>query len=173
MKSWLSVLIMASFLAACADTHQLIRENTSSGIRLNPNDTIVIAVPEDGFYGGDTYQGTGKHAAQIIYSAFAKYTQAAEVGHLTQGFNEALGLASKSGKKYLVYPTILHWEDRATEWSGIPDKVELKIEIISVATGKAISTAFVNGKSGLATFGGDHPQDLLSDPVEEFVSTLY
>jgi hypothetical protein len=30
---------------------------------------------------------------------------------------------------YFVIPEILHWEDRATEWSGIPDKIEVKISI--------------------------------------------
>jgi hypothetical protein len=73
----------------------------------------------------------------------------------------------------LVYPTILHWEDRATEWSGIPDRVEIKIEIIGATTGKGLDSAIIKGKSGLATFGGDHPQDLLPKPVEDYVSGLF
>lgn len=173
MRNWLSAVTVVLLLTACADSHQLIRENASSGIRFTPDDALYIAVPEDGIYGADTYQGSGKNTAQIIYSAFAKHTHLAEVGHFTQGFNETRELASKNGKKYLIYPTILHWEDRATEWSVIPDKVEVKIEIISGATGNAISSVVINGKSGLATFGGDHPQDLLPEPIEEFVSTLY
>lgn len=79
----------------------------------------------------------------------------------------------KSEFKYLVYPTILHWEDRATEWSALPDRVEVKIDLIETATGKLLDSVVIRGKSGLATLGGDHPQDLLPKPVDEFVSTLF
>ena len=75
--------------------------------------------------------------------------------------------------KYLVYPTILHWEDRATEWSGRSDKVEIKVVVVDVLTGNTITGSIIKGSSGLATFGGDHPQDLLPGPVNQFVSTLY
>jgi Domain of unknown function (DUF4823) len=79
----------------------------------------------------------------------------------------------KSEFKYLVYPTILHWEDRATVWSALPDRVEVKIDLIETATGKLLDSVVIRGKSGLATLGGDHPQDLLPKPVDEFVSTLF
>jgi hypothetical protein len=37
-----------------------------------------------------------------------------------------------------------------------------------------IFTASVKkGKSGIATLGGDHPQDLLVKPVAEYVNELY
>jgi hypothetical protein len=134
---------------------------------------VFIAVPEDGIYGADTYRGSGQSTAQIIYSAFAKHTRSAQVGRSVQGFDQALAAARTSGQKYLVYPTILHWEDRATEWSAIPDKVEVKVELVDSATGTALVSGVIRGKSGLATFGGDHPQDLLPKPVEEFVSSLY
>ena len=52
-------------------------------------------------------------------------------------------------EKYAYYavPDILHWEDRATEWSGIPDKIELKISIYDVTLGSEIASAVVSGKS--------------------------
>lgn len=55
----------------------------------------------------------------------------------------------------------------------IPDQVEVKIQIIQVSTGAVISSGIASGKSGVATFGGDHPQDLLPEPIEAFVSSLY
>ena len=90
-----------------------------------------------------------------------------------QSFDDALKFTRDNGYKYLVYPTILHWEDRATEWSAIPDRVEVKIDIIESTTAKLLDSVVIKGKSGLATFGGDHPQDLLPKPVGEFVSTLF
>ena len=95
------------------------------------------------------------------------------VGSSPLDFNEARNVSLSNGDKYFVYPTILHWEDRATEWSAIPDKLEVKIVVADTSSGNPVETVIVKGKSGLATFGGDHPQDLLPEPVEEFVSTLY
>ena len=173
MMRRLAVIGVVSFLGACADTHQLVRDDTSAEVRLTPADTVFIAVPEDGAYGADTYRGSGQNTAQIIYSAFAKHTRACAVGRSIQTFEEALVSTRQGGQKYLVYPTILHWEDRATEWSGISDKVEVKIEIIDAVSGRATAYGVVKGKSGLATFGGDHPQDLLPAPIGEFVSSMY
>ncbi len=36
-----------------------------------------------------------------------------------------------------------------------------------------MDSAIIKGKSGLATFGGDHPQDLLPKPVGEYIDALY
>ncbi len=159
-------------LSGCADSHQLIR-NDSSTTKLISTDTIFISVPEDGFYGSDIYRSSGKNTAQILRSAFAKHTRTATVGRSTQNFDQALTSAKQAGKNYLVYPTILHWEDRATEWSAIPDRVEVKIDVINTTSGNTTASGIVKAKSGLATFGGDHPQDLLPQPIEEFVSSLY
>ena len=45
--------------------------------------------------------------------------------------------------------------------------------IINAKTRKTIDSAIIKGKSGLATFGGDHPQDLLPKPVGEYIDALY
>jgi hypothetical protein len=173
VKKLITIIAATSFLGACADTHQLIRNNTSATVRLTPSDAVVIALPEDGVYGTDIYDGSGQNTAQIIFSAFAKHTHSVKISPSKQNFEEALEATRKAGNKYLVYPIILHWEDRATEWSGISDKVEVKVEVIDATSGDIVTSGIVKGESGLATMGGDHPQDLLPEPIDEFVSSLY
>lgn len=75
--------------------------------------------------------------------------------------------------EYYVIPEILHWEDRATEWSGIPDKIQVKISIYEGKTWKEVASTIISGKSKWATFGGDHPQDLLPEPLNKYVESLY
>lgn len=65
---------------------------------------------------------------------------------------------------YYVIPEILHWEDRATEWSGIPDRLEVKLSIFD-GNKKELASTIITGKSKWATLGGDHPQDLLPEPL--------
>lgn len=90
-----------------------------------------------------------------------------------QDMTSALDSAKSKKVDYLVYPEILHWEDRSTEWSGKSDLVTIKIQILDVKSGETISAATIDGKSGLWTFGGDHPQDLLPTPIQEYFSKLF
>ena len=84
-------------------------------------------------------------------------------------------LAAKSAAQYRYYvaPEILHWEDRATEWSGRPDRIEVQISIYDVNMQTEIASSVITGKSAWATFGGDHPQDLLPEPTNAYVASLY
>lgn len=94
-------------------------------------------------------------------------------GYNYQSFDEAIQYTNDNSFNYLIYPQILHWEDRATEWSGISDKVTVKINIIEANTKKTLDSATIEGTSGWATLGGDHPQDLLKKPINDFVNSLY
>jgi len=74
---------------------------------------------------------------------------------------------------YYVQPEILHWEDRATEWSGKSDRLEIQVLLYDTSSKSEIMSSSYKGKSQWLTFGGDHPQDLLPKPTEEFVDALY
>jgi Domain of unknown function (DUF4823) len=160
-------------LCGCADTTQLVRQPGVNTVKLAPNDSIYVALPRDGAYGDEIYQGSGLTTAQTILSSFAKRARRAEIAQTFQPYDAVLATARNIVAKYLVNPTILHWENRATEWNGIPDRIEVKIEVIDVPTDSTAASVIIKGKSGLATLGGDNPQDLLPKPVEEFVSGLY
>ncbi len=166
------ILGIVVFLTGCADSHQLLRTG-GAFIKLDLSMSVYISISRDGKYGQINYQGSGINASQIILMAFSKHINVVETGHQYQSFENALEYAMKNKFNYLVYPTILEWEDRATEWSAIPDKASIKIAIINVETGKTMDSAIIKGKSGLATFGGDHPQDLLPTPVGEYIDALF
>lgn len=170
----IALLIISAAIFGCADSHQLVRYGKSeTHLRLAANDTIYIAVSRDGIYGTRTYKSSGLITSRILLSSFAKRARRVEMGQSYQSFDDAIKFARDSGFRYLVYPTILHWEDRATEWSALPDRVEVKVDIVESINAKLLDSLVVTGKSGLATFGGDHPQDLLPKPVDEFVSGLF
>lgn len=166
------ILILVAVLTGCADSHQWSPQQSSS-THLNRTDKVYIVTPADGEYGDRVYNGSGRNTAQILYAAFARRSATVMIGSKATNLEQALESAKRSDQDFVVVPTILHWEDRATEWSMIPDKVEVKIEVIQVSSGEVISSGIANGKSGTATFGGDHPQDLLPEPIESFVSSLY
>lgn len=174
MSRYTLLILLTLIIVGCADSHQLVRSNpTSSYQKFSSSDSFFISVPQNGIYGEKTYQSSGVMTTQILMSSFVKRVQEVKTAKSYQTFEDSLLAAKEANTKYLIYPTILEWEDRATEWSGIPDRVSIKVEIINVANGQTVESAIVNGKSGLATFGGDHPQDLLPKPIDEFVGTFF
>ena len=166
------MLIATIALSGCADSHRT-QKIVSSNTRLSPQHSICVSVPVDGVYGDKYYTGSGTTTAQTIRSAFLLHANDVRLlsgpATLEDAAHQSVGL----GCDYLVFPTILHWEDRATEWSGIPDRVEVKVVLMALDTEQSLESVVIKGRSGLSTFGGDHPQDLLPEPVKEFVSSLY
>lgn len=170
-KVLLSLIII--FISSCADTTQLLRNGVST-IHLKKSKSIYISVSRDGRYGNQNYHGSGINVSQLILMSFSKFGKNnIEIGSEHQSFKESLSFAKDHDYGYLIVPSILEWEDRATEWSGIPDKVSIKISIIDVSSGEIIDSVIIKGKSGVATFGGDHPQDLLPKPIEQYTASLY
>ena len=80
--------------------------------------------------------------------------------------------ASSIAADYLFVSKILHWEDRATEWSLLSDKITVNYVIYDTHSGEKIASTTASATSGLATFGGDHPQDFVPKTVEDFLNEL-
>lgn len=165
-------LVVVAMLAACADTHQLTRVPGTSGT-LSKQASAYVGVPRDGSYAGKPYPGSGGLAAQAVAVAFAPYLTRTTVGVKTEDFDAALKSAREGGFTYLLYPEILHWEDRATEWSARPDQASVKVSVVRADTNTVLDSAVVGGKSGLATFGGDRPEHLLPKPLADYAATLF
>jgi len=171
MKRYI-LLFLSVLLVSCADSHQIMKTSTSTA-KLEKTASAYISVPRDGPYGHINYTGSGATTAQIMLLAFSRYLNRVETGNTYQSYDDALNYAKENNFAYLVFPSILAWEDRATEWSGLPDKVAVKILVVRVSNGTTLDAAIIKGKSGLATFGGDHPQDLLTKPVDKYVKSLF
>ena len=160
-------------LASCADSQKLNVTNKSGAVRLDRNGSAYVAIPSDGGFGNRKYIGSGAIVAQTINWSLSPYQVRVITGSKEEGITTAKKSAASGHFKYLFFPTIIHWEDRATGWSGKADKLKVNIAVIDVQSGKQVSFASIDGRSGLATLGGDHPQDLLSKPINEYFARLF
>ena len=119
------------------------------------------------------YYGSGKKLANATLFAFSAHLKNIVIGDKLEDSKQALTTANNSGYTYLIYPEIIHWEDRATEWSGKRDRVIVKVTLSDVATGETIDSGILKGTSKWGTFGGDHPEDLLAEPLKNYASSLF
>ena len=171
MTKTMTLLTFAFLLTACSSTyqHSALQNPTA---KLDPAKSVLVAVPENGWYGDKVYHSSGLMTANAVRGAFSKYTSKVIIAANCIG-DECLKQLDANQYGYFVKPIILHWEDRATEWSGIPDTIEIQLIVLDAQTKQEIANASYTGKSKWATFGGDHPQDLLPEPTNAFVSRLY
>jgi hypothetical protein len=131
---------------------------------LKAGDQVVVSKPADGQYGQKPYKGSGA----MVQLAVVGCLKANRLDAMAK--DEAAG-ATKSPSKWQVVPTILEWEDRATEWSGLPDRIKVELRTID-PTGCARDATIISGSSKWATFGGDHPQDMLAPAMVPWAAHL-
>ena len=178
--NWRFTLLIAATVMlltqpALARPKYKITEVVHAETKLTGASTVAIAVPQDGQYGGKTYKGSGQAAADATRAAFAQHLQKADIvsGTAGQGVEQARAAAASAGYGYYCQLEILQWVDRATEWSGKRDTIEVKLSVYDTATGTLIYSAIVQGYSKFWTFGGDHPQDLAFAHMHVLVDKLF
>ena len=145
----------------------------SPTLRLQQDVTLYVGHSKDGHFRHRVYKHSGMMTTEAIIRVFSGYARKVESADRYVSPKENLIAARIISADYLLQPTILHWEDRRTEWSGKPDRITIRLEIVNVATGHSIDTTVISGKSKWATFGGDHPQDLLLEPLEKYADVLF
>jgi hypothetical protein len=164
-------LVVAFAVSGCTSTYT--RTNLAEPVAvLQRGKSVAIATPADGVYGTTEYASSGKSTALAVRGAFAKFAGETSI---VSACKDLACLREQAGAEsdYLVVPEILHWEDRNTEWSGIKDSIEIKLAVYDSKSGNELAASVIAGKSKWATFGGDHPQDLLPEPIYAYVATLF
>ena len=163
-----TLIVFTSILSGCTATYkqEVLTQPSTNLVR---GKSVAIATPTNGFYETEEYRASGKMTSLAIQSAFSHFSSTITV--IPECKN--LLCIRDSNHYYYVIPEILHWEERATEWSGKPDRIQVKISVYDNMTLKELASTIISGTSKWATFGGDHPQDLLVEPINTYVQSLY
>ncbi len=165
-------VILLLFLTACVSKYKT-DSFTPPSHPLSKSGSAYVMLARDGAYGARTYSGSGHTVSRLLYGAILNHVSKAELATRVESRDDAIATARKGGMSYVFDPVILNWEDRATEWSGRPDRITIRIGVWDVATGKEIASANERASSKWGTFGGDHPQDLVPHVVKTFADRVF
>ena len=172
-RSLIMLLTMPLIWGCYSAKHSIESQTAGSSLQLPRVSTIYVSVPADGVYGDKSYAGSGRMTATAFETALVHHADNVVLGKEPENQGEAFISATEASAAYLFLPKILHWEDRATEWSGKADRMELSVSVIEIATETLLDRALIKGSSSWFTFGGDHPQDMLAEPINEYVSSVF
>jgi hypothetical protein len=170
------VFVLAIFVVSCAaydekyETTSVLDNRTGT---VSKDASFLVSVEADGKYMDKPYPGSGDMARMAMVNALSKY--AFDVSEIPGFVSEEAATVDARDRDvaYLVYLRLLHWEDRVTEWSGKPDRIEVEIRLIDGRSSEVLESQIVKANSKWATFGGDHPQDLLAKPFELYAASLF
>jgi len=88
----------------------------SGNISIPANSVVCVIYPGDGQFDGVTYESSGEKVGQIVLKSIPKK------------YNPVVVSSKKSCESnYFLATEILEYEDRATGWSGKPDRVKVKL----------------------------------------------
>jgi hypothetical protein len=168
MKNIMALLLIPLAITGCTSTYNTEKLMAPSG-KLQRQHAVAIHVPADGKYGSTAQPRSGQLTAEALKKGFGAYSSDVKFVPTGKSRTDFSGIANI----YYVEPEVMHWEERATEWSGKPDRIRIKIDVYETSSMSHLSSIIFTGKSKWATFGGDHPQDLLPKPIEEYLKILY
>jgi hypothetical protein len=172
MNVRLSVLLCILLLTSCVHKYA-VPAPIDSQIRLSVAAAIYVVTPQDGSdHRPRTYEGSGGWTSDAVARALRARGMTVIPGGTEAELSKVVASAGAAGADFIVIPQIEHWSDRATEWSGIPDRITLLVTVYDVATGAVLNRQEIKASSRWATFGGDHPQELLPELTRRWAETL-
>ncbi len=140
---------------------------------LDSNQKVLIALPKDGAYNSKIYVGSGNKTQEALHSAFSKYTDRITTVAVSKSLADIRKIAKQLGADILIYPTISHWEDRNTAWSGRKDHIEMEITVVSLKDNKTIDLSSLTANGSSMAWRNKTPDALLPKMFNKYVSKLY
>ena len=133
---------------------------------------VAVATPENGKYGEISHRKSGERTADAVKKSLKKYSDNVAILPICSD-SDCFASVDEGKYKYLFVPKIEHWEERATEWSGLPDRIIVSLDVYDTVSQEVLFSELFTGKSKWFTFGGDHPQDLLDAPLKKIMKDIY
>ncbi|MDA1277132.1 MAG: DUF4823 domain-containing protein [Verrucomicrobia bacterium] len=172
--SLFSAVALMLIFAGCQHTYDELRsDGVAERPRLKSAAIAYVPIPPDLRFKGEFVQDSGKKTAYALQDEFAKYFRRVYVGRRVETLDESLATAREFQCDYCIYATVIRWEDRSTENTGLRDKLEIQIQIVDSVSEETLDKTVLKGKSRLMTDGGDSPADLLLEPIRNYAASFF
>jgi hypothetical protein len=174
VRSLMTVLLVL-ILTGCFAKREIVPGTQAPGeSAVSRNDAVAIMLPDDGTYGGTVYAGSGKVVATQIKQAVFGKVRTSEIIDATIEMTrkDVRTYCKDKGIRFLIQPSILHWEDRATNWSGMRDFIKIEILLVNPRDATTLNSVLYKASSSWWTFVNTPPEDMLDESFDQAVDRL-
>ena len=170
-------ILVAVLALGCSSYQDLAYSTRGYTLRLPREAPVFVAIPKDASMSyfsekpedtGGAYPESGQTTARIIAQAFERHASKVQLASKTQALTGALKQAKTDGFKFLAWPTLIQWTERSGHRR---DRSVVKLVIFDTNTRKTLDLVTLKGRS--AKRAGAYPKELLSEPVNDYVDSLY
>ena len=167
---WFGVACLIS-LAGCYTAGAVVERGEFQDLAARPSESKVrVATPEDGTDGKIRYPGSGRLVAEAVRGAvLSTFADVQVVGLSDRALCEKRCV--EDGAHLLIIPEIVRWEDHATNWSGIADKIRISVTLVDLADSKLRRITFT-AHSTWWNLTDDPPEYMLDDTFRAGVASL-
>ena len=169
--TFMCVICLLAF-TGCSTTLETVHSDMSAELKsvdLQKTRLVVNnATPGRADSNGTLYELSGIYLSNCIKDIVSNFNPSVKLMQQELTEDETLRkLKENKDVDYLIFAKINNWEDHATEWNGVPDRININIKLYEIATKKVLAEEHFKSTSKWATFGGDHPQDMLAQPLSD------
>ena len=162
-----SFTVMVAMLLGCA-SNEMRTISGSGSVALDPKAIVYIAIPAE-----NSSNSPGQYVATVLADEFSKRGIKVNMAEGAASHEANLAAAQKQGAGYLIIPVLTNWEHNATQWSGNPSTLGLRLSILNAATGVQIRLDNIESQSSHLSLFGTDPKELLDDAFEKYIKDLY
>ncbi|MDR2014103.1 MAG: DUF4823 domain-containing protein [Azoarcus sp.] len=184
MKKWLILALPAVFVAltmsGCGGGTQFKVNDAPDAAsapneRLERDQAIYIAVPQDGAYKKKVYEGSGMQAASALHGGLAQFASPITVGDQYEDQATALQSAKAKKARYVFVPVITNWVHRIAALSGRASGVSMTVSVFDLTRESGSQLVVqknlrVKGRNSLAA---QRPEELLKMLCFQFAEEIY
>lgn len=173
-SGWLLAVAGALGVAVClgCGSARVYESRLDASFRIPRDAPIYVMRAADGGHRGRTERGSGLAASREVTTALSYQNPLVELAESSEPRTEVLALAQSRGFAFVVDPEVVLWENRATNWSGRPDRVRIVIRLFDATDGRALDATTISATGpSLLDLGG--PAELLRKPLIEYAENLF
>jgi hypothetical protein len=163
-------IALAMFTTGCTASYQHMTLNQPAN-ELYPQSRFLLVTPVNGMYGNTVYPSSGFEVIQALTKELQHYTNAIATIPVPVTI-EQIYPQDLAQTDYVIIPQILHWEDRATGWSFVPDRIEVRFDIYNNQR-QLIDSYLINGRSAYIVWVSKQPNSLLPKPIRAMLKELF
>jgi hypothetical protein len=162
-----AVIALTVLMSGCAyQKTTLLPPQSSTPLHVSG---LCVMTAVDGSYNGKPYIGSGREVSNQVLAAMRSKALDSIIVNATDK-QEATKQCSAQGANHLVIPSILHWEDRATNWSGLRDLIRIELQVTQIDPPKLLKVGTFEARNSWFTFVNNPPEDLLDEKFSKFVT---
>jgi hypothetical protein len=161
------VLFAMQFACAHSSAYNPSGRSIPRGV-ISPRDRVVIAIALDGASGNEQQQGSSLSVAQMIEGELARMIESIRIVPIDPFKDTPEG----DSWDVAIVPRIVHWEQRATEWSGVPSKASIRLSVYRKSSPNPVDVRLFETSSG--TFAMSRPDltSMLQEPVSRYLNQI-